>query len=60
MVRPPSDDALRERVVMRAKSDEVEAWKREAKRAGFRGLSAWLRALANEELERAAKRRRKG
>lgn len=60
MVRPPSDEALRERVVMRAKSDEVAEWRREAKRAGFRGLSSWLRALANEEIARTAKRRRKG
>lgn len=60
MVKPPIDEALRGRVVLRAKSEEVDGWKREAKRAGFPSLSSWIRALANEELERAAKRRAKG
>lgn len=56
MGRPPSENPLDERIVLRLLGDERAAWHRTAKASG-KSLSAWLRDLANAAVKRAERKR---
>ncbi len=54
MGRPKIDNPRSARVLMRALPEELERWRREARRAGL-SLSSWLRSLANAASDKSKK-----
>jgi uncharacterized protein (DUF1778 family) len=56
MGRPPSENPLDARIILRLLSEERAAWQQAAKANG-KSLSAWLRDLANAAAKRSRSKR---